>query len=95
MEIIATYVPAAGSDPRTELAVPPPGATMVELRADLLAGSPDLAPLVAACPLPVVVTLRSAAEGGRGPDDPVQRREFFARALALDVAFYDVERRDV
>jgi 3-dehydroquinate dehydratase/shikimate dehydrogenase len=68
---------------------------MVELRADLLDGSPDLAPLVAACPLPVVVTLRSAAEGGRGPDDPVQRREFFAQATALEVAFFDVERRDV
>jgi shikimate dehydrogenase/3-dehydroquinate dehydratase type I len=94
MEIIATYVPIAGRDPRAELATPPPGATMVELRADLLDGSPDLAPLLAACPLPVVVTLRSAAEGGRGADDPARRRDFFARALALDAAFFDLESRD-
>ena len=94
MEIIATYVPIAGRDPRAELATPPPGATMVELRADLLAGGGDLAPLLAACPLPVVLTLRSAAEGGRGPDDPVRRREFFAGAIALDAAFYDLESRD-
>jgi len=94
MEIIATYVPLAGRDPREELASPPEGATLVELRADLLDGSPDVAALAAACPLPLVVTLRSAAEGGRGADDAGARRAFFARALAAPAAFFDVEERD-
>jgi len=95
MEIIASYVPAPGRDPRTELASPPPGATMVELRADLVGSGADLAPLIGACPLPVVLTLRSAAEGGRGPDDSALRRDFFTGARALDAAFFDLERRDI
>jgi shikimate dehydrogenase/3-dehydroquinate dehydratase type I len=94
MEIIATYVPTAGRDPRAELAAPPPGATMVELRADLLDPAADHAALLAACPLPAVVTLRSAAEGGRGSDDEATRRAFFERAIALPAAFFDLERRD-
>lgn len=95
MEIIASYVPTGGRDPRAELASPPAGATMVELRADLVGSGADLAPLIGACPLPVVLTLRSAAEGGRGPDDPDLRREFFTRAAALPVALFDLESRDI
>jgi 3-dehydroquinate dehydratase / shikimate dehydrogenase len=95
MEIIASFVPAAGRDPRADLAAPPPGATMVELRADLVGSGADLAPLVAASSLPVVLTLRSTAEGGRGPDDPVLRREFFARAALLPVVLVDLEARDL
>jgi shikimate dehydrogenase/3-dehydroquinate dehydratase type I len=94
MEIIASYIPAEGRDPRAELAAPPLGATMVELRADLLGAGTDLGGLLAVCPLPVVVTLRSAAEGGRGPDDPAARRAVLAGAAALPAAFVDLELRD-
>lgn len=93
MEIIATFVPPPGTDPRQEITQPPAGATMVELRADLLRPSDDLAALVAASPLPVLLTLRSAAEGGSGPDDASERRRFFHRAVALPAALVDLETR--
>lgn len=91
MEIVATYVPSPRRDPAEDLTAPPPGATAVELRADLLGSGRDLAPLVAASRLPVIVTLRSRAEGGEGPDDPAERRRFFERWAALQVAFFDLE----
>jgi shikimate dehydrogenase/3-dehydroquinate dehydratase type I len=90
MEIVATFVPASGRRPAEELRHPPAGATSVELRADLL-GECDLAALIAACPLPVVVTLRSRAEGGEGPDDSAARRRFFEGAAALPAALVDLE----
>ena len=91
MEIVTTFVPAPGRDPAEELRHPPAGATSVELRADLLGGGVRLDQLVAASPLPVVVTLRSRAEGGEGPDDPAERRRFFERAVKLAAAFFDLE----
>jgi 3-dehydroquinate dehydratase / shikimate dehydrogenase len=91
MEIVASYVPIAGQDPLQEIVRPPAGATMVELRADLLSGETPLETLVNACPLPVVLTLRSTAEGGRGPDDLTVRRAFFAAAAPLRVALVDLE----
>jgi shikimate dehydrogenase/3-dehydroquinate dehydratase type I len=91
MEIVATYVPTAGGDPADELRHPPEGATTVELRADLVAAGHDLARLVGSSPLPVIVTLRSRAEGGDGPDDRAERRRFFERAAALPAAFFDLE----
>jgi shikimate dehydrogenase/3-dehydroquinate dehydratase type I len=91
MEIVATFVPASGREPAVELGHPPTGATTVELRADLLGADRDLAPLISACPLPVVVTLRSRAEGGDGPDDAPARRRFFARAAALPAVLVDLE----
>ncbi len=91
MEIAATYVPAGRRDPAAELRRPPAGATAVEVRADLLPGGTDLAALVAASPLPVLVTLRSRAEGGEGPGDVSERRRFFAEAAALPAALFDLE----
>lgn len=94
MEIVATYVPPAGADQQAmaaELARPPAGATAVELRADLLPPAVELAPLVAACPRPVVLTLRSRAEGGQGADEPAARRRFFERAAGLPVMAFDLE----
>lgn len=91
MEIIASYVPSEGADPVEELRRPPNGATMVELRADLLPQFVKIGDLVAASPLPVVLTLRSRSEGGRGPDGADERRSFFASALGLPVAFFDLE----
>ena len=91
MEIVATYVPAPGRDPATELARPPEGAGLVELRADLLPAGLDLDTLISASPRPVVLTLRSRAEGGSGPDDGATRRRFFERALASPAALFDLE----
>jgi 3-dehydroquinate dehydratase/shikimate dehydrogenase len=91
MEIVATFVPDPGRDPAEELRHPPHGATTVELRADLLGTDGDLAPLVAASPVPVLVTLRSRAEGGEGADEPAARRRFFEKAAALPAAFFDLE----
>jgi shikimate dehydrogenase/3-dehydroquinate dehydratase type I len=91
MEIVSTYVPAGGTDPSEELRHPSDGATAVEIRADLFGFDRDIAPLVAASPLPVIVTLRSQAEGGQGPDDREARARFFARAASVSAAFFDLE----
>jgi shikimate dehydrogenase/3-dehydroquinate dehydratase type I len=91
MEIVATFVPAPRIDPAEEVRRPPSGATSVELRADLLERDLDLASLVAASPLPVVVTLRSRAEGGEGPDSGDERRRFFQCAASLPAALFDLE----
>ncbi len=91
MEVIASFVPSNASRAAAELAHPPAGATTVELRADLLDPEADLAPLIAACPRPVLLTLRSSAEGGRGPVDLAARRRFFERAVGWPAALWDVE----
>jgi shikimate dehydrogenase/3-dehydroquinate dehydratase type I len=91
MEIVATFAPAPGREPSEELGHPPAGATTVELRADLLGFDCDLAALISACPLPVVVTLRSRSEGGTGADDPAERRRFFERVAALPAVLVDLE----
>jgi len=91
MEIIATFVASPDADPRQDVATPPPGATMVELRADLLPPGADLASLATASPLPILLTLRSAAEGGRGPDGGEARRRFFEAAAGLPAALVDLE----
>ena len=90
MEIVATYVPSTRGH-AVELSDPPAGATMVEVRADLLDAGCDLAALIAGSPRPVIVTLRSCGEGGRGPDDPGERRGFFERSAALPAALFDLE----
>ena len=90
MEIVATFVPAS-EGAAEELLHPPAGATTIELRADLLGSGRDLAPLVAAAPRPVIVTLRSVSEGGHGPDDPAERRRFFTWAASLPAALFDLE----
>ncbi len=63
---------------------------MVELRMDLL---PDLDPAVAvaSCPLPIVATLRSEAEGGLGPNDPGARVVGLRRAAEAGCALIDLE----
>ncbi len=91
MEIVATYVPRPGRDPREELALPPAGATMVELRVDLLGDGADWRSLLTATPLPAILTLRSSAEGGAGPTDAAARRAFFAAAASSRAAFVDLE----
>lgn len=94
MEIVATFVPKPGADGAViadELARLPVGATAVELRVDLLPRELDLASLVGACPCPVVVTLRSRAEGGEGPEDVAARHAFFSRVVSLPVMAFDLE----
>jgi len=64
---------------------------MIELRADLLDAGCDLAALIAGSPRPVIVTLRSCSEGGKGSDDPTERRRFFERAAVLPALLFDLE----
>ncbi len=90
MEWIVSLTDAVEGSPPSALEAPPEGATVVELRADLL---PDLDPAeaVARCPLPILFTLRSEVEGGRGPADPVLRERAFSRARDAGVALIDLE----
>ncbi len=92
MEWIVSLTDAVAPYPLEAISSPPEGATMVELRGDLL---PELDPAeaVARCPLPVLYTLRSTEEGGRGPIDPQTRRSRFAKARDAGVALLDLEAR--
>ena len=90
MDWIVSLTPEAATDPVAALASPPEGASIVELRLDLLPGI-DVAAAVGACPLPVLVTLRSSAEGGEGPDDPAARAEILGAARNAGAALIDLE----
>ena len=71
-------------------AAPPPEAALIEVRLDLFPGL-DLEALVAACPIPVLATLRSTAEGGQGPTDGRERRRRLASAREAGALLIDVE----
>jgi len=90
MEWIVSLTPEAAAEPLAALARPPAGASIVELRLDLLPGL-DLRAAVAACPLPVLITLRSEAEGGRGSVDPTVRRAALEAARDSGAALIDLE----
>ncbi len=69
---------------RAEIAALPDGVSWLEVRADLV-GDPDeaaLAALASGFDGGLIYTLRSAAEGGAGPSDPMSRAERLARAAA-------------
>jgi len=90
MEMIATPTPAATPDPLEAFAHPPGNVGVVELRGDLF---PELDPatITAACPLPLLYTLRSRAEGGRGPSETRLREDNLRRAWESGCAFVDLE----
>lgn len=90
MEPIVTLTPQVASEPMAALARPPGEATVVELRADLLPGI-DLRAAISSCPLPVLVTQRSVAEGGHGSTDPTERGDFVARARDAGAHLIDLE----
>lgn len=90
MEWIVSLTPEAADEPQAALTTPPEGAAIVELRADLFPGL-ELQSAIGACPLPVMVTLRSTAEGGRGPDDPALRREILTAARDAGAGLIDLE----
>jgi 3-dehydroquinate dehydratase type I len=92
MNTIVTFTPevAAGRDPLAVLADPPADASMVEVRLDLFPGL-DPSAAVRACPLPTLLTVRSTAEGGAGPDEPAARREMLGRARDAGAAMIDLE----
>jgi 3-dehydroquinate dehydratase type I len=90
VEIIASLTPDSAADPLDALASPPSTASLVELRVDLFDGL-DVRAAVSACPLPVLATVRSTAEGGRGPVDPESRRTAIARIVEAGTALVDLE----
>lgn len=90
MDWIVSLTPRAASDPIEALTSPPVGATIVELRLDLFPGI-DIGAAVSACPLPLLATLRSSAEGGEGPDDPMIRASIISAARDAGAALLDLE----
>ncbi len=90
MDWIVSLTPDVADDPLTALASPPEGASVIELRLDLFPGI-DMCAAISACPLPVLATLRSTAEGGRGSDDPATRSEILAAARDAGAALIDLE----
>jgi 3-dehydroquinate dehydratase type I len=91
MEIVATFGKLGPGDPKETISHPPAGATLVEVRADLLPPSYPVSELVRVSRLPVILTLRSKAEGGQGPEDAASRQAFYREAAACGAAFYDLE----
>ena len=90
MDWIVSLTPTACTDPLDALRQPPEGASAVELRADLFPGL-DLRCAVIASPLPLLVTARSTAEGGQGPNDPEKRRMLLRAARDSGAALIDLE----
>lgn len=90
MDWIVSLTPEAAPDPMEALASPPSGASIIELRLDLFPGI-DVGAAIGACPLPVLVTLRSVAEGGEGPDDPTIRAGTLEAARNAGAALLDLE----
>lgn len=90
MQWIVSLTPEVAEDPFTALASPPDGASVIELRLDLFPDI-DLRAAISACPLPVLATLRSNTEGGRGSDDPEIRSEILASARNAGAALIDLE----
>jgi 3-dehydroquinate dehydratase/shikimate dehydrogenase len=90
MDWIVSLTPEVADDPLPALAAPPEGASAVELRLDLFPGL-DIRAAISACPLPVLATLRSATEGGRGSDDPTDRAEALAAARDAGATLIDLE----
>jgi len=90
MEPIVSLTPEVSEDPLSALTIPPKGASVVEIRADLFPDL-DLAAAAAACPLPILITIRSAAEGGLGPDDPHLRAAMLQAARNSGAALIDIE----
>lgn len=72
------------------VSIPPVEASILEFRIDLF---PDVDPsaVVGACPIPILATYRSAAEGGRGTDDRQRRRRTIERARDAGAALVDLE----
>jgi shikimate dehydrogenase/3-dehydroquinate dehydratase type I len=90
MEWIVSLTPEAAANPMEALARPPEKASIVELRIDLFPGI-DVSAAIGACPLPVLATLRSQAEGGEGPNDTKTRAEIIAAARDAGAALLDLE----
>lgn len=89
---IVSLVPEVAKDILAALAHPPEGASVVELRADRFPDL-DIALAIKACPLPVLLTLRSTAEGGEGPVDSIQREQILSAARDAGAALIDLEHR--
>lgn len=90
MQWIASLNSRSPSDLLNAVGAPPEGADVTEIRIDLL-GDIDIAAAVSASPLPVMATVRSVAEGGRGPEDPEQRRSILKRAVEGGAHLIDLE----
>jgi shikimate dehydrogenase/3-dehydroquinate dehydratase type I len=90
MEWIVSLTPEAAEDPLAAIGDPPSGASIVEVRLDLFPEI-DVSTAVRACPLPILATLRSQAEGGHGSNDPQVRSRIICDARDAGVSLLDLE----
>jgi shikimate dehydrogenase/3-dehydroquinate dehydratase type I len=90
MEWIVSLTPEAATEPMAALSKPPDGASIAELRLDLFPGI-DVGAAIGACPLPILATLRSQAEGGKGPSDRAARAEIISAARNAGASLLDLE----
>ena len=90
MQWIASLISHSSTDLSEQLQSPPEGADVVEIRLDLFPGA-NIGALVASSPLPVLVTLRSQAEGGQGPDGLEHRGPLLKTAVEAGAHLVDLE----
>ena len=67
------------------------GADLIELRVDHLADASSLAAILAACPVPAVVTCRPVWEGGYSELEDADRLSLLAAAAESGASYLDVE----
>jgi len=90
MQWISSLTSSSSTDLSEHIQSPPAGTDVVEIRLDLVPGA-DIGALVAASSRPVLVTLRSQAEGGQGPDDREQRKHVLKTAVESGAHLIDLE----
>ncbi|RLE28128.1 MAG: hypothetical protein DRJ65_00550 [Acidobacteria bacterium] len=90
MQWITSLTSHSSIDLSEQLQNPPEGADVIEIRLDLFPGA-NIGALVAASPLPVLVTVRSQAEGGRGPDASEYRGPLLKAAIEGGAHLIDLE----
>lgn len=90
MEWIASLTSETDAGISHTLNSPPDGTGIVELRLDLLEGI-DVGSAVSGSHLPVLATVRSQAEGGRGPNDPQARKAMLKAAVEGGAHLVDLE----
>jgi shikimate dehydrogenase/3-dehydroquinate dehydratase type I len=88
--IVHSVLEATAEDAARAIADVPPGIAFVEIRADHLR-APECAGLVGISPVPVIVTVREASEGGSFAGSASEKRGILECALDAGAAFVDVE----
>src|SRR5688572_30072735 len=88
---VAIYVNSLEQARRDALAAAEAGADLIELRIDAFTQPGHVWGLVHACPLPCILTCRSAGEGGQAALSDEERLDLLSGTAASEARYVDVE----